>query len=356
MSHREHRERDPSPDRLSPDRSSSDRLSPDHSRGGLHLRALITGITGFAGSHLAEYLLEHQPHVEVFGLYRWRSRMENLDRVLGRVRLLECDLRDYTSVHQALAASRPDYVFHLAAQSFVPSSWKAPSETMVTNVVGQTNLFEAIRALELDPTVQIACSSEEYGMVHPDEVPIRESNPLRPLSPYAVSKVAQDMMGYQYFESYGLKTVRTRGFNHTGPRRGDVFVTSNFAKQLASIEAGRQEPVIRVGNLEAVRDFTDVRDMVRAYWLAVTKAKPGEVYNVATGSGITIQAMLDQLLALSTAAVRVEQDPERMRPSDVVRLIGDSSKFRADTGWAPEIPFDRTLADLLAYWRERVGR
>jgi GDP-4-dehydro-6-deoxy-D-mannose reductase len=213
-----------------------------------------------------------------------------------------------------------------------------------------------VRFLGLDPVIQIACSSEEYGMVYPDEVPIAESNPLRPLSPYAVSKVAQDMMAYQYFQSYGLKTVRTRGFNHTGPRRGDVFVTSNFAKQLASIEAGEQEPVIRVGNLEAVRDFTDVRDMVRAYWLAVTKGKPGEVYNVATGSGITIQELLDRLLALSTAKVRVEQDPERMRPSDVVRLVGDSSKFRADTGWAPEIPFDKTLADLLAYWRERSKR
>jgi GDP-4-dehydro-6-deoxy-D-mannose reductase len=326
----------------------------ERSGGGRAVRVLITGITGFAGSHLAEFLLARQPHVEVFGLYRWRSRMENIEGVLGRVKLLECDLRDYTSVHQALQASRPDAIFHLAAQSFVPSSWKAPNETLVTNVIGQTNLFEAVRFLGLDPVIQIACSSEEYGMVYPDEVPIKESNPLRPLSPYAVSKVTQDMMAYQYFESYGLKTVRTRGFNHTGPRRGDVFVTSNFAKQLASIELGRQEPVIRVGNLEAVRDFTDVRDMVHAYWLAVTKAKPGEVYNVATGSGITIQELLDRLLALSTAKVRVEQDPERMRPSDVVRLIGDSSKFRADTGWEPEIPFDQTLGDLLGYWRERL--
>jgi GDP-4-dehydro-6-deoxy-D-mannose reductase len=320
------------------------------------MRVLITGITGFAGSHLAEYLLDHQPQVEVWGIYRWRSRLENLENVQGRVKMVECDLRDFTSVHAALAQARPDGVFHLAAQSFVPSSWKAPNDTLITNVTGQTNLFEAVRFLGLDPVIQIACSSEEYGMVYPDEVPIREDNPLRPLSPYAVSKVAQDMMAYQYFQSYGLKTVRTRGFNHTGPRRGDVFVTSNFAKQIATIEAGKAEPVIRVGNLEAVRDFTDVRDMVRAYWLAVTKAKPGEVYNLATGSGITIQELLDRLLALSTVKVEVRQDPDRMRPSDVVRLIGDSSKFRADTGWAPEIPFDKTLADLLAYWRERVKR
>jgi GDP-4-dehydro-6-deoxy-D-mannose reductase len=320
------------------------------------MRVLITGVTGFAGSHLAEYLLAHQPHVEVHGIYRWRSRMENLEGVRGRLRLIECDLRDLTSVHHVLQQVRPDAIFHLAAQSFVPSSWKAPNDTLITNITGQTNIFEAVRLLGLDPVVQIACSSEEYGLVHPDEVPIREDNPLRPLSPYAVSKVAQDMMAYQYFESYGLKTVRTRGFNHTGPRRGDVFVTSNFAKQIASIEAGLQEPVLKVGNLEAVRDFTDVRDMVRAYWLAVTKAKPGEVYNVATGTGITIQAMLDKLLALSTAKVRVEQDPDRMRPSDVVRLIGDATKFRQDTGWAPEIPFDTTLRDLLAYWRERLHR
>ena len=320
------------------------------------MRALITGVTGFAGSHLAEYLLDHQPDVEVWGIYRWRSRMENLEGVRERLRMIECDLRDFTSVHHALAQARPDYIFHLAAQSFVPSSWKAPNDTLVTNITGQTNIFEACRFLGLDPVIQIACSSEEYGMVYPDEVPITEQNPLRPLSPYAVSKVAQDMMAYQYFESYGLKTVRTRGFNHTGPRRGDVFVESNFSKQIVSIEYGLQEPVIKVGNLEAVRDFTDVRDMVRAYWLAVTKAKPGEVYNVATGSGITIQDLLDRLLALSGAKVRVEEDPDRMRPSDVLRLIGDASKFRRDTGWAPEVPFDQTLRDLVSYWRERLRR
>jgi len=320
------------------------------------MRALITGVTGFAGSHLAEYLLAHQPDVEVWGIYRWRSRMENLEGVRNRVRMIECDLRDFTSVHHALEHARPDLIFHLAAQSFVPSSWKAPNDTLVTNITGQTNIFEACRFLGLDQVIQIACSSEEYGMVHPDEVPISEQNPLRPLSPYAVSKVAQDMMAYQYFESYGLKTVRTRGFNHTGPRRGDVFVESNFSKQIVSIEYGLQEPVIKVGNLEAVRDFTDVRDMVRAYWLAVTKGKPGEVYNVATGSGITIQELLDRLLALSGAKVRVEEDPERMRPSDVLRLIGDASKFRGDTGWAPEVPFDQTLRDLVSYWRERLRR
>jgi GDP-4-dehydro-6-deoxy-D-mannose reductase len=320
------------------------------------MRALITGITGFAGSHLAEYLLKEQPGVEVYGTLRWRSRMDNIEHLGKRIHLVEADLRDYSSMHRALEETRPDFIFHLAAQSFVPSSWSAPNDTIVTNVTGQTNLFEAIRILKLDPTVQLACSSEEYGLVLPDEVPIKETNPLRPLSPYAVSKVAQDYLGYQYFQSYGLKVIRTRGFNHTGPRRGQVFVTSNFCSQVAAIELGLQEPVIRVGNIEAIRDFTDVRDMVRAYWLAVTKGTPGEVYNIATGSGIRIREMLDRLLALSKVEVKVEVDPERLRPSDVEILIGDSSKFRADTGWEPRIPFEQTLEDLLDYWREKLSR
>jgi GDP-4-dehydro-6-deoxy-D-mannose reductase len=319
------------------------------------MKALITGVTGFAGSHLAEMLAGEHPEVKLFGTYRWRSRMDNIDHLRGKIELLETDLRDPTSVTRALESSRPDVIFHLAAQSFVPSSWTAPSETLTTNIASQTNLFEAIRSLGLDPVVQIACSSEQYGLVHPEETPIKETNPLRPLSPYAVSKVAQDFLAYQYFQSYGLKAIRTRGFNHTGPRRGQVFVTSNFCSQVAAIELGLQEPVIRVGNLDAIRDFTDVRDMVRAYWLAVNHAKPGEVYNIASGKGIHIHEMLDQLLALASVKVEVEVDPARLRPSDVEILIGDSSKFRADTGWEPRIPFEQTLRDLLDYWRETLA-
>lgn len=318
-------------------------------------RALITGFTGFAGSHLADYLVAEHPEVKVFGTYRWRSRRENIDHLGNSIELIEADLRDYSATRRMLEVTRPEMIFHLAAQSFVPSSWTAPDETLTTNIRSQTNLFEAVRELGLDPTIQIACSSEEYGLVKPEETPIKETNPLRPLSPYAVSKVSQDFLGYQYHQSYGLKVIRTRGFNHTGPRRGDVFVTSNFAKQIAEIEAGINEPVIRVGNLDAVRDFTDVRDMVRAYWLAVNKAKPGEVYNIASGVGITIRELLDRLLALSTAEVTIETDPERLRPSDVEILVGDSSKFRADTGWEPRIPFDQTLRDILAYWREQLA-
>ncbi len=320
------------------------------------MRALITGITGFAGSHLADYLLAEKPEVTVGGTYRWRSRTENIEDLDGRVELFETDIRDYTSVHATLDRFRPDLIFHLAAQSFVPSSWTGPAETLSTNLIGQTHLFEAIRSLSLDPRIQIACSSEEYGLVRPDEVPISESNPLRPLSPYAVSKVAQDYLAYQYHQSYGLKTIRTRAFNHTGPRRGDVFVASNFAKQLASIEAGLSEPVLRVGNLEAIRDFTDVRDMVRAYWLAVNKGEPGDVYNIARGEGTRIRDLLDRLISMTEVEVRVEPDPDRLRPSDVEILIGDATKFKKRTGWEPRIPLDQTLLDLLNYWRQRIER
>ncbi len=319
-------------------------------------RVLITGITGFAGSHLAEHFLADHPGVEVFGTYRWRSRRENIEGIEGKIRLLECDLSDMTAVRNALSISRPDAIYHLAAQSFVPSSWVSPTQTLNDNIAGQTNIFEAVRSLGLDPAIQIACSSEEYGLVLPDEVPIKETNPLRPLSPYAVSKVAQDYLGYQYFMSYGIRAIRTRGFNHTGPRRGEVFVTSNFAKQVATIEAGKAPAVIKVGNLDAVRDFTDVRDMVRGYVLATQKGKPGEVYNLASGKAITIRAMLDKLIGLAKVEVKVETDPARLRPSDVEVLIGDYSKFHADTGWEPRIPFDQTLEDLLNYWRERIAR
>ncbi|MFN7941905.1 MAG: GDP-mannose 4,6-dehydratase [Thermoanaerobaculia bacterium] len=318
-------------------------------------RVLITGITGFAGSHLADFLLDHHSEVEVWGTYRWRSRRENIEHLEGRLKLVECDLNDLTATKQALERARPDAVFHLAAQSFVPTSWTAPGETLHTNIAGQLNLFEGARAIGLDPVFQIACSSEEYGLVLPHETPIKETNPLRPLSPYAVSKVAQDFLGYQYFMSYGTQAIRTRGFNHEGPRRGEVFVMSNFARQIAAIEAGSQEPVIRVGNLDAVRDFTDVRDMVRAYWAAVNQATPGEVYNIASGRGITIREMLDRLVASSRVKVRVETDPARLRPSDVEVLIGDSSKFRAETGWEPRIPLEQTLADSLDYWRSRFA-
>jgi GDP-4-dehydro-6-deoxy-D-mannose reductase len=224
---------------------------------------------------------------------------------------------------------------------------------METNAVGTIHLLETIRKLDIDPAIQIAGSSEEYGLVFPDEVPIKETNPLRPLSPYGVSKVAQDKLGFQYHRSYGLKIVVTRGFNHTGPRRGEVFVTSDFAKQIVEIEKGLREPVIRVGNLDAKRDFTDVRDTVRAYWLSVSKCEFGECYNVSSGNVWVIKDVLDLLLKSSKKKdIRIEQEKGRMRPSDVQILHGDATKFMEKTGWKPEIPFEKTMSDLLEYWRE----
>lgn len=318
------------------------------------MRILITGITGFAGSHLADYILTNQKDVEIFGLVRWRSRMENILHLQNKVRLIEGDLKDFVSLEKCLESVRPDRIFHLAAQSFVPFSWKCPAETFTINSIGQINLFEAILCLGIDTRIQIAGSSEEYGFVRPEEVPMKETNPLRPLSPYAVSKVAQDLLGFQYFKSYGLKIVRTRGFNHTGPRRGEVFICSNFARQIAAIEKGKQDPVIYVGNLDAKRDFTDVRDTVRGYWLSLEKCEFGEVYNIGSGTAYTIREILDKLLSLTSVQVKIEVDSSRLRPSDVQILLSDSSKFRKATGWKPEIPFERSLKDLLEYWRQRV--
>lgn len=344
------------------------------------MRVLITGITGFAGSHLAEYILANHPDVAVYGAYRWRSRMENLETLVtrgvldviegrysagagqgdeahkGRVTLLHCELTDAGAVEKLIATVRPDRVFHLAAQSFVQSSFDEPAATLRNNIEGQLNLMEAIRRHDMKIRIQVAGSSEEYGLVHPDEVPMKETNPLRPLSPYAVSKVAQDKMAYQYFKSYGLYTVVTRGFNHAGPRRGHVFSTGTFARQIALIEAGRHEPVIYVGDLTTKRDWTDVRDVVRAYWLALDKAEAGEVYNVGRGRTWSIGEMLNILLSHSTVKIRTQEDPARLRPSDVPILWADASKFYKATGWEPKIPFEDTLRDELDHWRELVRR
>ncbi len=315
-------------------------------------RVLVTGVTGFAGSHLVDYMLA-RGGCEIHGIHRWRSRTENIEHFMDRIALHECDLRDAASTLRTIEQVRPEWIFHLAAQSFVPTSWIAPTESLSTNILGQVNLFEAVRRVGLDCRIQLACSSEEYGMVYPDEVPIRETNPLRPLSPYAVSKVTQDYLGYQYWMSWKLDCVRTRGFNHEGPRRGPVFVASDFAKQIADIEKGRKAPVLHVGNLDAKRDFTDVRDMVKAYWLALEKGEAGEVYNLCSGKAWSIRAVLDHLLGLSKAKIEVRQDPARLRPSDVPILLGDASKFHQVSGWEPTIPFERTLADMLEHWRAR---
>ncbi len=317
------------------------------------MKVLITGMTGFTGSHLADFLLE-RGKIEVHGIERWRSKTENIEHIRDKIILHECDIRDASSVRKAIKEVKPDRIFHLAAQSFVPSSWSAPAETLSTNIIGELNIFEACLQIGINPQIQLACSSEEYGLVYKDEIPIKEENPLRPLSPYGVSKVGQDLLGYQYFMSYKLNIVRTRAFNHSGPRRGEVFVCSDFAKQIAEIEKGRRKPIIYVGNLEAKRDFTDVRDIVGAYWLALEKGEPGEVYNICSQKAYSMKEILNMLLSQTKQEIEIKEESSRMRPSDVPVLLGDCSKFREKTGWRPTIPFEKTLEDLLDYWRQKV--
>ncbi|MCL6452138.1 MAG: GDP-mannose 4,6-dehydratase [Alicyclobacillus sp.] len=317
------------------------------------MKALITGITGFAGSHLAEFLLRQG--IAVYGTRRIRSPLENIEHLLDQVQLVECELRDPYSVRRLIRTVQPDWIFHLAAQSFVPTSWNSPMDTLHNNVVSELNLLEAVREADLPCKIQVACSSEEYGLVRPEETPIAESNPLRPLSTYAVSKVAQDLLGYQYHRSYGLHIVRTRCFNHEGPRRGEVFVLSNFAKQIVEMEYGLRPPVLHVGNLASKRDFTDVRDMVRAYWLALERGEPGEVYNIGSGVTWRISECVDRLLQLTDLSVEVRVDASRLRPSDVELLCADPTRFHRQTGWKPQIPLERTLEDTLHYWRTKLA-
>jgi len=317
------------------------------------MRVLITGITGFVGSHMAELCLEKG--CEVHGTNRWRSDTVNINHLRDKITLHEADLVDPAAVREVIEEVKPDLIFHLAAQSFVKASWTNPSHTMRNNTVSQINIFEAVRKIpDYNPKIQIAGSSEEYGHAACLPNPITEDEPLLPLSPYGVSKVAQDLLGYQYHKSYGLHVVRTRGFNHTGPRRGEVFVCATFAKQIVAIEKGQQK-TIKVGNLEAIRDFTDVRDMVNGYWLALEKGEAGDVYNICSGTrgAYTMESILQMLIDLSTAEIKIEEDPERMRPSDLPTLVGSAAKFRTKTGWRPKIKMEQTLKDIIEHERSK---
>jgi len=317
------------------------------------LRALITGIGGFAGSHLAEFLLQNTDW-EVLGLDLVQGHAANLGR---RVTLRTGDvLMDLSALKEFFAEAKPDFVFHLAAQALVPAAWSDPWSTLENNIRGQLYVLLAALHTGTSPRVLVIGSSEEYGIVPADELPIRETHPLRPNNPYAVSKVAQDMLGYQYFASHRLPAVRVRPFNHIGPRQSPAFVASAFAKQIAEVEAGLREPTIMVGNLDARRDLSDVRDIVRGYYLALAQGEPGEVYNLGAERSYPIRQLLDGLIAQSTVKPTVGFDPQRLRPSDMPDVVADCSKIRARTGWHAEIPWERSLQDILDYWRRQVRK
>ena len=317
------------------------------------MTVLITGIAGFVGGHLVDLLRAEHPEEGIAGVVRPGTATP--DPLREGVRLLEADLEDAAAVESAVAAVRPDSIIHLAGQSSVHESWSNPAATIRTNVIGLLHVFEAVRRRRLEPRVLVVGSAEEYGAVEPDAPPLTEDAPLRPLSPYAVSKVAQGYLALQYALSRDLAVVRTRTFPHTGPGRGEAFAESSFARQIAEVEAGRRRPVLAVGNLDAVRDFTDVRDVVRAYWALLERGLPGEVYNVCSGRGRSIGDVLRSLLEIAGAQVDLQVDRERLRPSDLPSLVGDPRKVREATGWEPRIPLERTLRDLLDHWRDRVG-
>ena len=325
-------------------------------------RALITGITGMVGSHLADYLYKNTDW-EIYGMCRWRSPMDNISHLIDkinnkdRITLLYGDLRDYISLHDVMKQSKPDFVFHLAAQSYPQTSFESPLDTFETNIQGTAALLESIRKLDLDPYIHICASSEVFGRVAKENLPINEECTFHPASPYAISKVGTDLVGRYYAEAYGLKAMTTRMFTHTGPRRGDVFAESTFAKQIAMIEEGIITPVVKTGNLNSLRTFADVRDAVRAYHLLLTHNPiPGEYYNIGGTYTCTIEEMLHYLISLSSKAdkIKIVTDPGRLRPIDADLQVPDTTKFNTHTGWEPEISFEKTMKDLLEYWREKI--
>lgn len=316
-------------------------------------RALITGAAGFAGSHLAEYLVA-RGDVDVHGILRPDDGVHNVRHLGERLHIHRLDLRDEAQVQAVVRAVEPDLLFHLAAQASVGHSWAQPQETLIGNITMQLHLLQAVVAQGLSPRILVVGSADEYGRVNAADLPIDECTPLRPMNPYAVSKIAQDMLGYQYHLSHGLHVVRVRPFNHIGPRQSTGFVVPDFAQQVARIEAGLQHPVVRVGDLSARRDFTDVRDMVRAYVLALEYGTPGAVYNIGSARSHTIREILEALLRLCTCPVRVEVDAARLRPSDVREAVCDCRRFQRDTGWEPTIALEQSLRDVLDDWRARV--
>lgn len=318
---------------------------------GVNLRSLITGVSGFAGSHLADYLAQ-QPDTELWGCDRSGERRPYHPASL---KLLAVDVCDAAATQTLLEHIQPDRIYHLAGQAFVGSSWANPWDTLENNLRAQVNMLEAMRASCPAARMLVVGSNEEYGRLTSGDLPVTETTPLRPDSPYGVSKVGQDLLGQQYFLSYGLHIVRVRPFNHIGPRQNSKFVAPAFASQIAAVEAGQQPPILRVGNLAARRDFTDVRDMMRAYVLALDHGAAGEVYNIGSERSRGIQELLNILLSYAARPITVEVDTDRLRPSDVPEAVCDASKFKTCAGWEPTIPFEQTLKDLLDYERAQFN-
>lgn len=318
-------------------------------------RVLITGASGFVGGWLAEHLLSLGLS-EIYGTYMTEESRE-ISPVKDNITFIQADLSQKETIEKIISEVRPDEVYHLAALASVASSFKDPIATFHNNIDVEINLLESLRQNNLTNTrVLIVGSAEVYGYVNPSDLPIDEETPLRPASPYAVTKIAQDFLGYQYNLSYKIPLIRVRPFNHIGPRQATGFVVADFAKQIADIEKGKQEPVIKVGNLEAKRDFTDVRDMVKAYSLILEKGIPGEVYNIGSGKSVKIGDVLDMLIGMSTVKIDRETDPAKLRPSDIPETVSDNTKISQTTGWKPEIPFEETLKTVLDYWREQSNK
>lgn len=324
--------------------------------------ALITGITGMVGSHLADYLLANTDW-DIYGMCRWRSPLDNVEHLLERANrkerlcFLDGDLADYISLQNVVKKSRPDFVFHLAAQSYPTTSFTSPIQTLDTNILGTERLLEALRNCDgIDPVIHVCSSSEVFGKVPEDKLPIDEECSFHPASPYAISKIGTDMIGRFHAEAYRQKVMTTRMFTHTGPRRGDVFAESTFAKQIAMIEKGLIPPIVKTGNLNSLRTWSDVRDAVRGYYMLLTvNPIPGEFYNIGGSYSCTVGEMLKYLISLSTCKnIKVETEERRLRPLDADLQVPDTSKFKKHTGWEPEIPFEQTMQDLLDYWRERL--
>ncbi|MDP3987821.1 MAG: GDP-mannose 4,6-dehydratase [Candidatus Levybacteria bacterium] len=317
-------------------------------------KVLITGVSGFAGSFLADNLIQNEEY-QISGTYLTDNSLQNVDQIKDKINLIKVDLMDEGKVEELIFSIKPDLVFHLAALSSPADSFKNPSQTITNNITAQINILEAIKQAGLiGSRILIISSADIYGAVSQDDLPIDEDTPLKPNNPYAVSKIAQDFLGLQYFLSYGLQIVRVRPFNHIGPRQSPHFVVASFAKKIAGIESGKGDGVLTVGNLDAKRDFTDVRDIVRAYVLTLQKGKIGDVYNIGSGASYKISDILEKLLSFSSAQIKIQKDQSLLRPSDTPELLCDTTKIRQLTGWEPQIKIDQTLKETLDYWREII--